>query len=171
MHIILGVLGALGAIAFFLYRVNLGIGAAREIGSEGRGLYRRYKWSKKNKNRPLDTITDPQHAVAVILVMVARERGALTDRGEKAIEAEIKRVFELTDDAASDMLAQAKWAAGDAGEIDSVIHRLKHRIDDQLSEQHRRDILQMMTNVAAAEGEPDQMQTRSIELLKSNWGF
>lgn len=69
------------------------------------------------------------------------------------------------------MLAQAKWAAGDAGEIDSVIHRLRHRIDDQLSEQHRRDVLQMMTNVAAAEGEPDQMQSRSIELLKANWGF
>ena len=83
MHIILGVLGTVGAIAFFIYRLNLGMGAAREIGSEGQGLYRRYKWSKKNKNRPMDTITDPQQAVAVILVMLARERGTLTDRARK----------------------------------------------------------------------------------------
>lgn len=174
MHIIAGVLGLLGAVAFLLYRIDAAKENAQRVGeaaNDTRLFFRRSKWNRKRKFNPVNEIKDARTAVAVMLVKLATETGALTEATINAIQTQLTTTLQFSDNEAGEVLAQAKWYAQEMGDLDTSLEKIRSRFDEEFDPEQRTDIIKMLTAVGKADGEIDILQQQAINRLKMTWGM
>ena len=172
MHIIAGVLGLLGAVAFFLYRMDAARQNAHRVGeaaNDTRLFFRRTRWNHKRKFRPVNEINDSRLAATVMMVALAHDTGAMTEQTIAVIKQQLTTVLQFSDAEAEEIFAQAKWYAQDMGDVDTAIDKIRRRMEPELDAQQRKDVVAMLTTVAAADGEIDVLQQQSINRLKNAW--
>lgn len=169
MHIIGALLAILGVVAIILWRLNQAAEVARNatdaIG-EAQGLWRRFLWRRKANKHPLDLIEDPREAAAAMMVSIAQEDGALTAREEADIIAQMAKTFAIEGKLAQDLLAQARFATKDGGDLSSVLRRLTRPIQAKCTPDERRELMAMLRAIAgpAAQGETSEGRAiRSVE--------
>lgn len=99
MHIILGLLSVLGAIGFFLWRMNTAARAAREladVAGEVANLPRKMRFRSKASKRGIDVIDDSREAAAALVYGAAASKGDPT-AGDRALIAErLARLSEIS---------------------------------------------------------------------------
>jgi uncharacterized tellurite resistance protein B-like protein len=104
-------------------------------------------------------------ATALLLIEVARADYVQDDAEDTAILAEIKRFFDLDDEAAALLIQEARREADHAVSLQSFTRRLV----EQLSEQERQSVVEMLWRVALAdsrlEKHEDYVVRRVAELL------
>jgi uncharacterized tellurite resistance protein B-like protein len=173
MHIILGILAVLGAIAYFIIRANQVNQASREIletAVDAKALMRSSRWRRKAKTDPVRSVSDPRLAASAMMCAMAQSEGGLTERQQAEILALITRHFQLDGQAAEEMFAQGRWLASDVKELSSFLHRLAPVIADHCAEQERRELAEMLRTVAAVEGAPSDIQEDAIRNLQYRLG-
>ncbi len=169
MHIILGLISALGMLLFILWRINLAVQAARELGDaadSARGFFRRRKWNKKVNADQLKQITDPREAATIMMVAIAESDGALTDAEHKKIIEIIIDQFEATQPQAEELLGVGRWMAKDAGDLTSFLNRLVPVIMSNCTDQQKHELIDMLQMVSRVEGEIPPDQAQSIAQIK-----
>jgi uncharacterized tellurite resistance protein B-like protein len=127
MHIILGLLGILGAAAFFLYRMNMAANAARELADaagELSNLPRKMRFRKKAGRRGLDVIDDPREAAAALVYGAAACKGDPAPDNKRALAARLALLFEISDDDAAEVLARAAWHVGSLNDPLTTVNKL-----------------------------------------------
>ncbi|MGI9408586.1 MAG: TerB family tellurite resistance protein, partial [Hyphomicrobiaceae bacterium] len=144
MHILLSVLGAVGTIAFILWRVQQASYIAREIADaagSARGVFRRWRWRRKANVNPIDLIEDPREAAGVIMVAVAQADGRLTAAEQGAICNQIRQRFDATHEQAGELLAQAQWLVREGVDTREVMRRTMPVIQ-KLGREQRRELIE-----------------------------
>src|SRR5262245_38363068 len=171
MHI-LAVLGAvLGVLLFVLFRMQQAANAARDIADaadEARGYFRRWGWRRKHAKHLLDTVDDAREAAAVMMVAAAQSDGSITERERLAITAEMTSRFGATPSQAEELLARARWLVQDRTDAGEVFRRLTPLILRTCGPIERSDLLEMLGNVAGADGRSDDIVTQDIARLAHN---
>lgn len=162
MHIILGLLGIAAFIAVWYYRLkvlrdaaNDGLKAAEAIAN----LPRKMRFRKMALKGGLDVVDDPREAAAVMMLIVAEGRGAVTEKQEAAIRAEIMQHFDFDEADAEQLLRQAGWLSRGAaphvaiGRMTDVVMKSPGMGKQQLT-----DLDSMLVNVAESGGQttPEQ---------------
>lgn len=169
MGILLGLVAAIGAVGVLLWRVNMAAGAARELGEaakDARGLARGWSWRRKFAKDPLDLAQDPREAAVAMMAAMAQSDGAMTERERRAILAEIVQKFETPAKQAEELLAHGRWLARDVRDIDYCFKKLVPVLRRACKPDQMRDVLEMVTRAASADGEPGAAERESIALLK-----
>ena len=158
MHILAALGAVLGVLLFVLFRMQQAANAARDIADvadDARGLFRRWGWRRKLAKNPLDTIDDAREAAAAMMVAVAQSDGSITERERGAIKAEIVRRFGATQPQAEELFARARWAVQDRNDAAEVFRRLMPLVQRTCGPTERSDLIEMLGNVAAADGSSD----------------
>ena len=96
MHILLAILGVLGAGAFWYFRLKSMGQAASEIADTAgrvRGAYNRRQFRKKVEASTIDAIDDPRVAATVFLVAIASADGRMSDHAEATIKTDMRSVM------------------------------------------------------------------------------
>ena len=78
MHIILGVLAAIGTIVFFVIRARNAANAARDLvglADDVRGAVKRFGFNRNANRNPLNDLDDPRLAAAGVMAAFARMHG------------------------------------------------------------------------------------------------
>lgn len=167
MHIIVGILSVLGALAFWYYRIKFIGGAAGEVvdaAGKMRGAYNRRKFRKKVEGSPLTAIEDVQTAASVMAVAVMVEKGPLSREAEDALRNELEETINVQDPV--EMATFSKWVVEQAVEPDNISRKFSKLWISDLSESDRREFVRMVRRLSAVDGEPNQAQLRIISTLE-----
>ena len=170
MHIILGALAVIGTIVFFLIRTRNAANTARDligVADDMRAAVRRFGYSRKANQNPLDELDDPRLAAAGVLAAFARMDGSYTAAQISAIEAECANVFQASESDAAQITAYGRWLAQQSENMDEVVRRLAKSLNRLLDTIEKQQVLAMATRVASVEGSgPSDVQAYALETLK-----
>jgi hypothetical protein len=172
MPVLLAILGALGAAAFWYYRIrDLGNAAGQVVDAaqRARGAYRRKQFRKKAESSPIEAVTDPAAAVVAMLVSLANERGSLSAAAEEAIKAEMQHVMGLV--AIEEIFTFSKWVAGHATDPNILSLRFAKLWTENLQPSERADIHEMAKRVVEADGAPNDAQLSALRTLRDRLGL
>jgi uncharacterized tellurite resistance protein B-like protein len=172
MHILIAVVGLMGAAAFWWYRVKHMSEAANEVVDavgRVRGSIKRKKLRKQAALSPLTAVDDPILAAATLITAIFSEDAPLTPVRENAIRDAISGIADpkKTDEA----VIYGKWAASQIDDANVVIDKLSPFMRERLEESERLDLLKMIDDVAAAEDGLSPLYSQQMRRLRQKLGF
>lgn len=151
MHIVLAVIGILGAGLFWWYRIRMLGDAASEVADgvgRARGYFRRQKIRRQTEHSPLTAINDPVLAAATVIYAIISEYVPHSDNHAEAVRAVI---LEISDAAkAEEAVIYAKWACNQIGDTVIVITKTSPLLRQQLNDVEKQDLIAMVGKAAAA---------------------
>lgn len=165
MHILVSVLGALGMIVLVLWRIRQASQIASdvaEVAGSARGAVRRWRWRRKLNVNPIDLIEDAREAASVIMVAVAQADGLMSDVERTAITGEIEQRFGATPEQAVVLLARTQWMVRDGVDAAEIMRRLRPLLERTCSKEQLRELIEMLSAVATADGRHDELATFDI---------
>lgn len=168
MHIVLAALSAIGAIAFFIIRANHVAQASRELGEaagDAKGLFRRFLWRRRTNVDLIRKIDDPRLAAAVMMCAMAQSDGYMTEPEKAAILAQMRGHLELEQAEAIELFAHAHWLTGDMKELSALLRRASKPVLERCTAAEKAGLIEMLSQVAAADGEPSGIQSDAIQRL------
>ena len=156
MHILLGILAVVGGVLFWIWRTQNAATAARdvvEVADDIRAAVRRFGFSRKANQHPLDGIDDPRLAAAGILAAFANMDGALSRDEIAGIAKTCRDAFGCSAHDADQIGAYGRWLIQQSpNNMDEVIRRLGRNLVHKLDEAEKQDLLTMIERVASIEG-------------------
>jgi len=164
MHILLGILGAVGVIALILYRISAFKQGADDIidtVERATGAWRRHKFRSKAERPVLETEDDPRAAAAAIAVSIMESSGALTADQEAALRKEFETVLEV--DESAELLAYARWLAKDVADPNTISSRIAELLNKELGGNEKQQLIDMLRRLSS----DDPVQIQSIDYLKT----
>jgi hypothetical protein len=167
MPVLIAIAAALGAAAFWYYRLRAFGQVAHEAvdGAQRlRGAYRRNRFRKQVESSPFLAVQDPATAAAVMLVALATVRGRLTPTVEDAIRAELAAIVEP--DACEETFTFGCWLAGQANDPNDVSLRFSKLWTGTLTHDERLQFYAMASRIAGIDGGADETQRHTLARLK-----
>ncbi len=168
MHILGGLVAAIGVLLLILWRMQQAATAVRDIGEaadDARGLVRRWKWRRKTNVNPLDLVTDAREAATAMMAATAEADGALTERERVAILRQITEKFGATGSQAEELLAQGRWLVQGKTDLGETLRRLTPVIRKSCTREQQIELVSMLQTVAVADGRTDPTITADIKWL------
>lgn len=155
MHILLGLVGVLGGIVFWIWKVKTAASVAREVVDtvgDVRAAVRRLGYGRGAGELPLEAVEDTRLAAAGILVAFAKMDGDCTREQIAAIQNECARVFEASEKEAEQFTASGRWLAHQLSNPDEVVRKLSKSLSKTLTHAQGQALLGMAERVSAVEG-------------------
>jgi uncharacterized tellurite resistance protein B-like protein len=166
MHILMGLVAILGGAAFWYWRVK----AIKETADDvtdmaGRawGKWKRYKFRKKAEASPVEAVDDPVAAAVIMMMAIAAEEHPFTQSAETAIRDAVVKTMGIADP--TELMVFGKWVASHVEDANNVSLRYAKLWMRDLSQRERKDFLQMVRRVAAADGDVTARQQLKIAKL------
>lgn len=166
MHILLGLLGALGAAMVWYWRMKMAREAAGELvgaANDVRLAIRRFGYKRRHKTHPADCVDDARLAAAGIVAAIAGMDAPLSQREIDRLTAEAGAVFGVAPAEAVDIAAFGRWVAGQCNSPEEAVRRLTRVVRDKAGVEAGPDLLAMAEAVSTADGAP--MDTREADAL------
>lgn len=176
MHIIVAIVSIITFIGVWYWRLkvlgqaaNEGLKAAETLAN----LPRKMRFRNKTRKGGLEIVEDPREAAAILMLEVARARGAITQKQEAAIRAEIMQHFEFSEEDAQSLIAQAGWLSQSAKTSDAVISRMADFVLKWPGMDRKEiiDLDSMLVYVSEAEGSPTPDQLSLLEIFRQKVGL
>ena len=172
MHVLVAVLAALGAAAFWYYRLRALGGAARDVVDTARrvrGAYRRRLFRNKVESSTFASVDDPAAAAAAMLIALAGPDGRPSAAAEEAVKEELGRI--LAPGALAETFTFGSWLAGQGTDPVDLSRRFAKLWTGALTAEERAEFFDMASRVARADGEPTDLQTVALLRLKDRLGL
>ena len=165
MHVLFGLLGVVGALTVWYFRLRQFHGAASEIvdvAGRLRGALRRRSFQRKTEGSPLTAIDDPVTAAAVMMYSIATVDGPPGIAAEAVIRNELARISPGAD--VEELLTFAGWVARQVDDPDNVSLKLAGIWRRTLTSGERKDLYAMTQRVADC-GEQSQIKSSALRTL------
>lgn len=156
MHILIGLMGLIAAVGFWIYRARDAARGAQELADlagEAANLPRKMRFQHKARKKGLAMVEDPREAALILMLGVARTAGEVSLEQKSIIRTQAMQHFQVNEDEAEELLARAAWASSDLANPDNAITRMIDLIAQSVSDNERAGMLDMLRAVARAEGE------------------
>lgn len=171
MHIVVAIIGILGAAAFWWYRMQ-GIGQAAsevaDVAGRVRGQFRRNAMRKKAAVAPVTAIDDPVVAAATIVMAIAAEDQLVTPEIEARVRKEIAPITDT--EKLEEAMIYAKWATDQVADVQTVIDKAAAFLCERLSTDEKEQLVAMV-DAAAVKAERHPMYPKRIERLRQKLGL
>lgn len=177
MHILLGILGLLSAIAIWSWRIHMARQGARhaiDMARSAANAPRRLAFKYRAGRNGVTLIEDPREAAAIMMMEMARARGGpLTERQSAAIDQEIMQAFQFSREEAEDLSAHAAWVTNNAPKPMDTMRKLSQLIvnSPQLGPKEVVDLDAMLVAVSEAEGAPTRDQLTLLQVFRDRAGL
>jgi hypothetical protein len=166
MPVVAAVIGAIMTGLFYWLMWGGGLNyidaRIRQSSDRKRDAQRRAATIERQRMAPLRSIADARDAAAVLMVLVASQRGVPTPEQNAAIEREMREVLgfgaELTG-----RIAYAKFAAEQALSAEDAVDALAPLFRSNLTAGERKELFGMLRRVAEVHGGPIELQERVLE--------
>jgi uncharacterized tellurite resistance protein B-like protein len=130
---------------------------------------RRRAWAKRYQGDPIYSVEDPVHVAALLILGAAKLDGDISAEQKKAALNQFKSNFSLDTGAASDLLGSATHLLGAPQVIDAQLKGLADMNQDRFSRDQAESMMQMMVEVASADGDLTATQSEYIEGIRTHF--
>lgn len=165
MHVIIGILGSAVTIFYLLDRLGVDIGGLNPF-----YWYRRHQFAKRLGADPIYSIDDPVHVASLLVIGVAKLGGDLTVEQKRVAQEQFETNFSMDAKASSELFGSAAHLLAAPQLIDDQLHKLIGNNQHRFSAEQSESLLQMMSRVAAAEGQPSEAQHSFINAVRAQLG-
>lgn len=173
MHVLLVIIGALGAGLFWWYRIRAASDAAGEVvdaAQRARGAIVRRNFRNKAAESPFSAIDDPIIGAATIIISMAAEQGAFDARAEKCLREELVRVAR-SGDIVEEAVIYGKWASEQAVDASTPMRLISPMLNDMLTPEEREELIAIAGRVLTAAEGNRTLGTQLIKALRIRLGF
>lgn len=175
MHIIIGLITILGALAVWYWRFKM----AREAGGELlnaaddlRASVRRLMYKRKHNKHPADSIDDARLAASGIAVAVATMDAPISQAEIDALTVSAQRTFNVQKREADDMVAFGRWIADQCGTPAEAVRRLSKALHRTAGAEAGADMIRMINDVATADGRTlGEAENDAIDTVRRTLGI
>ena len=164
MHVVLGLLGTIVTILFLLDRLGINLGGLNPF-----SWRRRRAWAKKYEGDPIYSVEEPMHVAALLIIGATKLDGDWTAEQRKVALNQFESGFALDSHAASELLGSATHLLGAPQIIDTQLNGLADKNKDRFSRDQAESMIQMMVEVASADGELTTKQSEYIAGIRSQF--
>ncbi len=164
MGFLLAVLGAMGALGFWIWRARSaaeGARAATELAGDAASALRRFGFRRKAGANPLDAEEDPRLAAMAAMASMARMDGERSMAQTAVLTAAAKDLFLVSEEEARDMAAYGFWLSAQA-EPEEALRRLDRNLSRSLGPKEWAELISAMRAAAVAEGPLSERQTEAL---------
>jgi hypothetical protein len=116
---------------------------------------------ERRRTAPLRDVSDPRDAAAILMFLVAGQRGVPTPEQVAVITGEMTGLLALGDEI-PERLALARFSAETAGSFDHAFEALGPLLRDRLTPAERAELVAMLRKVADVHGGPTPDQERAV---------
>jgi uncharacterized tellurite resistance protein B-like protein len=172
MHIVVIVLGVLGAATFWWYRLKMMGDAANEVVDQvGRvqGHFRRQKLRKKAAVAPVAAIDDPVIAAATLMTAIAAEDAVVSDALKDRVRDVVTGIASSAEKA-EEAVTYAVWASNQVAEVQTVIDQTATFLKDKLNNDEKEELVGMVQSVVLKD-ERHAMYAQRIDRLRRKLGL
>ncbi|MGB3455221.1 MAG: TerB family tellurite resistance protein [Litorimonas sp.] len=172
MHIILGILTAVGAVIFFLARLSRNAGDIADGAQTLSNLPRRLRHAKAVNRSGLDLVETPLEAATVLMIAVTRmsEDRRFSDAERRAVEDELVTQMHLHRDDADGLVRQTDILQSEITLPENTLFPMVDILRDHIDRTDAQRLAKMMDRVAQVEG-PTQEQTVFIHRYRERMGL
>jgi len=170
MHILLGLLSAIGIVVMVLWRINQAADVARGVGeaaADAQGFFRRMAWRQRANRDLIREIEDPREAAAVLLVGIAQYDGMMTEAEITTIKKSMMSAFNASPIQSDELIAHARWLTKDMGDLGSLFQKVTPVIVRSCNNEEKREFLGMLYKVASHSRDRTNVPTQVIAQLKT----
>jgi uncharacterized tellurite resistance protein B-like protein len=161
MHI---VIAAITALAGLLWAVNSLLNSGFRLSSLNPfAAYRRWQWRRTCGTRPIYRLEQPMDVAAVLLLGIAKADGDITSDQKRELQSIFQSEFELSRDAAADLLLASSYLIRDEIYIVDHLDRILERSAPKFEPEHASSLLRLMRRVAALDGSINAEQQKLID--------
>ncbi len=176
MHILAAIVGIITFIAVWYWRLKMLSGAARKgmkMAEAAANLPRKMRFRNLSRKGGLEVVEDPREAAAIMMLEIAQARGALTERQEAAIRAEIMQHFEFNEADSQSLITQAGWLVRNAGAAHAVMAKMTDFVmrSPGMDSKQLVDLDGMLVYVSEAEGSPTGDQLDLLAIFRQKAGL
>ena len=176
MHIIVALIGILGFVAVWYWRLKM----LHEVARDGRkvaetvaNLPRKMRFRRQAGKGGLAVVEDPREAATILMLEIAQARGTLTEKQEAAVRGEIMHHFEFPEEDANMLISQAGWLSRNAGASHVVMSKMTDfvRKSPGMTNKELVDLDGMLVTVSEAEGDPTSSQLDLLMIYRDKTGL
>ena len=164
MHVLLGLLTAIVTVLYLLNRMGVNLGGLNPF-----GWRRRRAFAKKYGADPIYSVENPVDVAALLIIGVAKLNGDLTAEQKKVAQEQFKSNFSLDSRAVSQLFGSAAHLLAAPQLIDTQLGALADKNKDRFSQDQAESMIQMMTEVASADGHLTTVQSEFIDRIRSQF--
>ncbi|MGL6159749.1 TerB family tellurite resistance protein [Microbulbifer sp.] len=160
MHILIGLITAIGGLIWALYRLqNAGV----DLNAFNPFYWlRRRSWQKQLGTKPLHRLDRPVDAAAVLLVAIAKAEGEVSREQKAQITDIFSSEFNLTEPQAAELFAASVYMLREVLDVEAEIKHILEPTKAAFTREQRESLLQMLARVAELEGNVGEVQHRII---------
>ena len=162
MRIVLALLTSIISILYLLDRMGIDLGGLNPF-----YWRRRRAWAAKYQGDPIYSVEDPMHVAALLIVGTAKLDGDLSAEQKKAALNLFRSKFSLDTSAASELLGSAAHLLGAPQVIDAQLDGVAQKNEGRFTKEQAESMLQMMIEVASAEGDLSTRQREFVESVRA----
>ena len=164
MHIVIGFLTALVTVFYLLDRLGIDLGGFNPF-----HWRRRRAWSTKYHSDPIYSVEDPMHVATILVLGAAKLDGDLSAEQKRVALAQFETHFSLDSKSASELLGSAAHLLGAPQVIDAQLDGVARNNQGRFSKDQAESMLQMMVQVASADGELTTAQSAFVERVRAQF--
>ena len=149
MHIVLAIIGLIGAGAFWWYRIKYmseAVGEAADAVGRVQGHFRRNKLRKKSALAPISAIDDPVIAAATIMTAIVSEDTVLSPDLEAGVRGQLAAI--VSGEKLEEAMIYATWASTQVADVTHVIDIAGKYLSGKLSESEKHELVSMIVDAA-----------------------
>lgn len=146
-----------------------GLDHVREHFRQRKDAARRIKARERERTAPFSTIEDPREAAIVLMLMITRG-GDPTPAQVAAIQDKMRTVFGFDRDV-DDRLTHARFTASRAQGFSEAAVLFGPLLNKQLTADERRELVDMIVEIARIDGGPSAAQVDAIDVLRRKVGL
>ncbi len=174
MHIVLAILGILGAIAAWRWRVNEAARGAEEVmdlAKTAANLPRRLRFARKAGKNGLSLVEDPRDAATIMLIEMARADGDMTQEHRHLIQHLLQAELGFATEEAEETIVNAAWILRDVPPPDVVIGKMTNLLvkNGSVGDKELMQLDQMLTQVGEVGGPLSARQAELVSAYRSTW--
>ncbi len=163
MHILIGLITAVGGMLWALYRLQ-------QAGVNLNDLnpfhwFRRRGWQQRIKAKPLHCLDSPMEAAACLLVGMAKLEGEVSREQKQDIIALFESEFNIDAKAAQDLFAGASYMLNDVLDITEEVNKMLAPCKERFNHETTQSLLQMLHSVAGLDHAISDDQRLLIETV------
>ncbi len=162
MHVLLGLLTAIVSILYLLNRLGINLGGLNPF-----DWRRRRAYAKKYGADPIYSVENPIDIAALLIIGAAKIDGDLTAHQKQVAQEQFEENFSLDARAASQLFGSAAHLLAAPQLIDTQLRSLADKNKGHLSQDQAESMVQMMIEVASADGNLSPTQSEYIESIRS----
>lgn len=175
MHILIGLLTLLGAIAVWYYRLKMIGGAARDIGRAAERVMnapRKFAFMRRANQTGLKGVEDPREAASILMVLVGGG-SKLSPEARQTIEAETIKKFDLDAEEADALVTHALWMVRDVEVPTGVTMRMAQVViaTPGIGPKELVDLDEMLIAVSEANGAADASALKLLQIYRDRAGL